>query len=231
MGFVWRRSARLLLWQPVQYAQAVAAIVAALLYGMMAGFSLPTQRAVLMVVIVMLALLSRHTVYLWMRLLFAFCLVVMWNPFVLYSSSLWMSFGSVAWIAFVCSGRLKAYSKWIAWWRLQLALLVGLAPLTLYYYHQVSIIGFIANALAVPWVGFIIIPLCLIAAVASFISMHLSSLLFVLAGKCIAPLWIYLKWLSGQHWAVWIHVIPSMWVLVFAGTLVWDFFMSAAIFV
>lgn len=216
IGLVWRRSTRLMLWQPVQYAQAIAAIIAALMYGMMAGLSLPTQRAVLMITVVMLALLSRQTIYLWMRLCLAFCLVVIWDPFVLYSASLWMSFGSVVWIAYVCSGRLKGYSKSVAWWRLQWALLIGLAPLTLYFYHQVSVVGFVANAVAVPWVGFLIVPICLVAAALSGVSMHLSMLVFVFAGKCIAPLWLYLQWLAQKPWAVWLHVIPNIGVLILA---------------
>jgi competence protein ComEC len=215
-GLLWRRSYFLMLWKPVQYTQAIGAISAAVGYGLMAGFSLPTQRAVIMVTVVMLALLFNQEVALWMRLGFAFCMIVIWNPFVLYSSSLWLSFGSVAWIAYVCSGRSFTHTKLEQWIRLQVALLIGLAPLTLFYYHQVSIIGFIANAVAVPWVGFLVVPLCLLAAISSFISLQLSQYLFIAAGKVITPIWYYLAWLAQSHWAVWIHVIPSAWVLILA---------------
>lgn len=213
MGFIWRRFERLLLWQPVQFAQAVAAIVAAIVYGLMAGLSLPTQRAVLMILVVMLALLSRRQVPLWQRFVFAFCVVVIIDPFALHSSSLWMSFGSVFWIMYVCCGRWKSYSKWMQWGRLQLALLLGLAPLTLYYFHQVALSGFLANAFAVPWVGFVIVPLCLIAAGISLFNIPAAQLLFVLAGKCMLPLWLYLQWLSQQPWAMWGHTIAADWVL------------------
>ncbi len=216
VGFLWRRCERLILFAPVQYAQAVAAILFAVLYGMLAGFSVPTQRAVFMVVIVMSVVLAQEEVYLWRRLVLAFCVVVLHDPFTLYSASLWMSFGSVASIAYVCGGRFKAYSKMTQWWRLQLALFVGLTPLTLFYYHQVSIVGIVANMIAVPWVGFVIVPLCLLAALLSIIAPAVSNLLFIVAGKCIAPLWCYLQWLSDLSCAVWVHVISADWILFFA---------------
>ncbi len=216
MGFIWRRSEYLLLWQPLQFAQAIAAICVAIIYGLMAGFSLPTQRALLMILVVMLALLSRRQVPLWQRFVFAFCVVVLIDPFALHSSSLWMSFGSVFWIMYVCSGRWKSYAKWMQWTRLQLALLLGLAPLTLYYFHQVALSGFLANAVAVPWVGFLIVPLCLIAAGVSLFNIGAAKLLFMLAGKCIMPLWLYLHWLSQQSWAMWGHTITAGWVLALA---------------
>ncbi|PHQ81289.1 MAG: hypothetical protein COB66_02620, partial [Coxiella sp. (in: Bacteria)] len=216
MGLLWRRSTRLLLWRPVQYAQAVAAIIAAICYGLMAGFSLPTQRAVIMVVIIMATVLFKQAVFLWQRIVFAFCVVLLLDPFALFSASLWLSFGSVTFIVYVCSGRYQSYRKSIQWARLQLALLVGLAPLTVYYFGQVALVGLLANAVAVPWVGFIIIPLCLLAALAAFVSSHAAIFLFKGAGFAITPLWHYLQWLSQQQWAVWQHAIPQVWILIMA---------------
>lgn len=216
MGFLWRRSYCLMLWQPVQYAAAMGAIIAAIFYGVMAGFSLPTQRAVIMVVVVMLAVLMKQEIPMWQRIVFAFCVVVILNPADLYSASLWLSFGSVAWIAYVCVGRSYTHTRIEQWLRLQIALLIGLAPLTLFYYHQVSLIGFVANALAVPWVGFLVVPVCLLAAITSLVSITSSQYLFIFAGKLMLPVWHYLKWLAGQHYAVYTHVIPSMWVLLLA---------------
>ncbi len=213
MSFCWRRSSRLLLWRPAQYAQAVAAMIAAIFYGVMAGFSLPTQRAVTMVVIFMMSLLLKQEVLLWQRLVFAFCLIIFIDPFSFYSPSLWLSFGSVFWIAYVCAGRLRSYKKWQQWYRLQLALLIGLAPLTLYYFHQFSIVGFLANLIAVPWVGFIILPLCILAVFASLMYTPLAIALFKLAGICITPLWYYLVWLAQKNWAVFVGAVPYLWIL------------------
>ena len=213
MGLVGRFFSRLLLYVPLQSLQAMAAILAAVIYGVMAGFSLPTQRAVMMVVVVMLALLCRRMLFLWQRFVFAFCVVVILDPLSFFSMSLWMSFGSVFWIAYVNSARLKSYKKLTAWWRLQCALFVGLVPLTLVAFNQISFIGIVANLIAVPWVSFLIVPLCLLAAIVSWLSKTCAIFLFHVSGLLMTPLWHYLLFLSQQSWAVWAHVISQSWVI------------------
>ena len=214
IGWLWSRSQQLMLWWPRQYAQASAAVIVALCYGLLAGFSLPTQRAVIMVAVMMIGILLRQPVPLWQRFVFAFCVIVMSNPFDLMGASLWMSFGSVFFIIYVCQHENERYKKWKQWWRLQVALLIGLAPLTIYFYHQLSLIGFFANALAVPWVGFLIVPLCLLAALLSIINSTWAMILFKMAGSCITPLWYYLVWLSRQSWGVWQYDVSQIWVLI-----------------
>lgn len=216
VGWVWSRSQTLLLLWPRQYMQAASVMMMALAYGWLAGFSLPTQRAVIMVIVMMITILMRYPVLLWQRFIFAFCIIVLYHPFDLEGSSLWMSFGSVFFIMYVCQQGATQRSRWQRWWRLQLALAIGLAPLTLFFYHQVSLIGFFANALAVPWVGFVVLPLCLLATLASLLNSVWAMMVFKLAALCIDPLWHYLIWLAQQSWGVWQHDISGLGLLITA---------------
>lgn len=215
-GWLWRRSEYLMLWQPVPYAKAIGGIIFAIIYAMLAGFTLPTQRAVLMIIVLMLSICYQREVAFWQRFVFAFCLVVILDPFSVYSETIWMSFGSVFWIVYACHHTQQSHGKFYQWWRLQLGLLIGLTPLTLFYFHQVSIVGFLANAIAVPWVAFIIIPLCLSAVFMNLFGVSICVFIFKVAGWCMTPLWYYLSWLSAYRWSMWTHVIPRMWILWFA---------------
>lgn len=213
MGLVGRFFTRLLLVIPLQSLQAGGAIVSTLVYGVMSGFSLPTQRAVIMVLCVMCSLLIRRSFFLWHRLIFAFCCAVLLDPFCFFSISLWMSFSSVFWIAYLNSARFKPYKKLAGWWRLQIALCVGLMPMTLLAFHQVSFMGILANLLAVPWVSFFVVPLCLLAAISSLLSRSCAIFLFHLSGLFMKPLWHYLVFLSDSPGAVWMHHMSEPWVI------------------
>jgi competence protein ComEC len=73
---------------------------------------------------------------------------------------------------------------------------VGLAPLTLLFFQQVSLIGFVANALAIPLVTLAIVPLALAGA--------LLPPLWLLAGWLVQALTATLQALAGAPWALWL---------------------------
>lgn len=215
VGILWRLYPRCLLWIPVQPVQAFFALWIAVCYGVFAGFALPTQRAVIMVVMVMLATVLRRATPVWRRLLLAFIIIFLMHPFVWSSASLWLSFGSVFWILYVLGGRVKPIAKWSGWCRLQCGLLIGLAPFTLLYFQQLSCVAFVANALSVPYVGFVIVPLCFIAAVCQLCHWGVfAGYLFYGIGVLVWPLWQGLLFLSQPHWAVWHHAIATPWIFV-----------------
>ena len=59
-SWLWRRSERLLLGLPAQQAAAAMALLVAVGYSLLAGFSIPTQRAVVMLGVFMWALLAKR---------------------------------------------------------------------------------------------------------------------------------------------------------------------------
>jgi len=214
MSWIWRLFPWLLLRIPAQRAGAFAAIVISWLYGLLVGFSLPTQRAVIMVTVLMLSQLFSRNISLWHRLLLAFAIIVFYQPLALFSASLWLSFSAVFWIAYIMLGRRQGKSKIIKGLRLQCGIFFGLMPLTLYYFGKISLVSFFANAIAIPWVTMVVVPVCLLASFFNLISTSISSVLFMLAWKLIMPLWRFLHWLAHFSLAVWIHPINSIVVLL-----------------
>ena len=94
--------------------------------------------------------------------------------------------------------------------RAQLAITLGLTPLTIALFGQVSLAGPLANALAIPAVSFIVTPLALAAAVLPFDAVA------TLAHWLTQWLMAYLEWLNGFEWAVWQRAEPPPWAIVLA---------------
>jgi competence protein ComEC len=98
---------------------------------------------------------------------------------------------------------------------MQLAIVVGLLPLMLFYFQQASLIAIFANAIAIPWVGFLILPLALMATLLFFCRAHLwSHDLFWLAGKLLLPLWKFLQYIAHFSFASWHHAVSNKWILI-----------------
>ncbi len=213
IAWLWRLFPRLLLRIPAQRVGSVAAILSLWLYGLLVGFSLPTQRAVIMITVLMLSQLFIRHISLWYRLLLAFVVVVALQPLAIFSASFWLSFSAVFWIAYIMMGR-QEKSKVGSWFRLQCAIFLGLLPLTLFYCHQFSLVAFAANAVAIPWVTMFLVPICLLASVVNLISTAASQFLFMLSAKVLIPLWWFLSWLSHFTVAVWVHPINQPFVVL-----------------
>ena len=212
---LWLRIGGGLHW-PVDRVVAVAGLSVSLLYSLMAHFSLPTQRAFIMLAIYLVTMMRRYHSVWYVRFAIAVLVVVLVDPFSIVSASFWLSFMSVLSIVYVCSGRLHPYQKWRQWLGLQSAIVVGLTPLTLYFFHQLSAIGVIANLISVPWVACVILPLCAAASLTAVFSASLSSSIFWLAGQLTAPMWWVLVKLSQQDWLIWHHTVTHIWVVCMA---------------
>ena len=167
VGWLWRRSARLLRRRPAQHAGAWAAILAAAAYAGLAGLALPTVRSLLMVGVALGALLLRRAYRPSSVLATALLAVLLADPLCVLAVDFWLSFGAVAVILDAAAGRLGGGwgERAGAWGRVQLAVTLALAPVTLSLFHQVSLIAPLANAWAIPWFGLVVVPLALLACV------------------------------------------------------------------
>lgn len=213
-SFLWRCFPRLLLRIPAPRAAAIISLMAAIIYGLLAGFSLPTQRAVIMIAALMLGSLFFQSVPVWRRLLLAFFIIVLWHPFALWSASFWLSFGAVSWIGYGMGGRVKTVRGLKATVRLQFIIFIGLLALTLYFFQQVSLVALIANTIAIPWVGMVIVPLCFLATIVSIFSVYLAHSLFWFGAQLLTPLWWWLEWLASWPHAVWHYAISPAWLFI-----------------
>jgi competence protein ComEC len=146
-------------WLP---AACTLAFGGALAYGLLAGFEVPVRRACVMIAVVLLWRLRFRHLGVWTPLLLAWIAVLLIEPLAVLQAGFWLSFGAVALLALVFSGRLGAWPWWLVWWRAQWTLALGLLPLFLALGLPISASGPLANLFAVPWVSFLVVPLALL---------------------------------------------------------------------
>lgn len=95
VGWLWRRSARLMLWQPVTVAAAWGGFALALAYALFSGWQLPAQRTVLMLAIWVL-ISTRGVRWPWYASLsLAAAVVLTLDPWALQQPGFWLSFVAV----------------------------------------------------------------------------------------------------------------------------------------
>ncbi len=93
---------------------------------------------------------------------------------------------------------------------------VGLIPLGIWLFQQFSLISFIANSIAIPWIGFLIVPLTLLGCFVLIFSANGGGCILLLADKLLAILWHILTYFSHLSWANHYLMIPNTWVLLSA---------------
>ena len=183
---LWRRSARLCLWCAAPHAAWLGGVVLACAYAAFSGWGIPAQRTCAM-------LLLFGTVR-WLGLRWPWPMVwavvaaavVALDPWGLLQAGFWLSFWAVAvlfasdaaqpsdrmadgplWRRALQALRAQAHAQWVV--------TLALAPLTLFLFGQVSLVGLLANALAIPWVTLVLTPLAM-------------------AGVLVPPLWDAAAW-------------------------------------
>ncbi|MEM8514256.1 competence protein ComEC [Massilia sp. MP_M2] len=221
-SWLWRRSfftgANLPLRLPAQKAAALAGAIVALLYVLLAGFGVPAQRTFYMLAVVAVALWCGRIASMSHVLCLALGVAVLRDPWAMLWPGFWLSFGAVAAILYACSGRLGTPTRgWRAGLmvaaRTQWAVTLGLAPLTLLLFGQVSLVSPIANAVAIPVISLFVTPLALAGSV---LPSPLADLVLGIAHLAIVALAWPLGWLSAPALAVWTAPAPSPWILVLA---------------
>jgi len=215
--FVVGRSAFLMQHLPAQVPAAACAIVVAFFYAMLAGFSIPTQRAFLMVCVVMISLMQRRTIRSSSVIALSLLLILIFDPMSVLDAGFWLSFGAVVVILFVAVGRVRNALTIASWGKIQLVIAIGMLPMTLLFFQRVSISAPIANLFAVPLVSFVTVPATLLGTMTLEIFPRLSVFLLYIATESLNILWILLEWLDAQSWSIIETHAPVTWTLILAG--------------
>ncbi len=208
--WLWRRSTRLTLLLPARKAAALTAVLVALLYALLSGFAVPAQRTVYMVAAVAAALWLNRNFSPGQILAIALLGVLIPDPWAVMSPGFWLSFAAVTLILYVTAYRLKPSHWLVEYGKVQWAMTIGLIPLLLALFQQVSLVSPLANAFAIPLVSLVVVPLTLLGA--------------MLPAYFGAPLWLahqvmswamaLLEWLNGLPQAVWTQHAPPPWSIV-----------------
>lgn len=210
----WARSSKLVSFVPAQIGAAFVAVMVATVYAVLAGLSVPTQRAWIMVGVVMTLLVLRRNYQPSHILGCALFAVLLFDPFAVMSVGFWLSFAAVAIIFLVVNGRFSTGGLWWKWGRLHWIMTFAMAPLLVLFFQQASLISPLANFIAVPWVSFVVTPLALLGSLCMPLFPPLATLLLKIAGLSMFGLWPLLEWLANVPIAVWNVAMPSLWVLI-----------------
>ncbi|MFZ2542406.1 MAG: DNA internalization-related competence protein ComEC/Rec2 [Gallionella sp.] len=206
--WLWRRSVRLILLLPARKAAALVALLVALSYALLSGFAVPAQRTVYMVAAVAAALWLNRNFSLPQILSLALLGVLIPDPWAVISPGFWLSFCAVALILYVSAYRIGGSHILAEYAHVQWAMTIGLVPLLLGLFQQVSLVSPIANALTIPLVSLIVVPLTLLSAALPIdVPLHLAH--FVMDGVMR-----FLEWLNGLPLAVWAQHAPPAWSVV-----------------
>ena len=208
ISFLWRRSPGLVLHLPARKAAAIAGVVTALSYALIAGFAVPTQRTFYMLMIFALALWSGRQLVISQVLAIALFIVVLLDPWAVSAPGFWLSFGAVAVLAYALGARIGQWHWLRAAVQTQWAVTIGILPLLLVMFNQTSVISPIANAFAIPVISFIVTPLALLGSFLPFDApLNLS---YLVLEACMAAL----NWLNQLPMATWQQHAPALWTLL-----------------
>jgi competence protein ComEC len=218
VGLVWRQAGGrfpgLLLTIPVPVAAGCGGVLLGLAYAVFSGWGVPAQRAVFMLsALVVLQLLGRRWPWpmIWLGVM---AFVVLIDPWAMMRPGFWLSFVAVA-VLFAVGNPLHT---WAQGWkeslhrmvRTQALVTVALAPLTLMWFGQFSVVGLIANLLAIPWVTLVLTPLALAGACLPWF--------WTLAVWASDAMLIGLQWLAGWPMAA-VYRPATPWPLAVVGVL------------
>jgi competence protein ComEC len=207
-AFIWRRFPALVLRMPTRKAATIIGLVVAVLYALLAGMSVPTQRTLYMLITFAAALLLGRNLAISRALVIALIVVVLLDPWATISAGFWLSFGAVAIIAYVSAGRLAAASWLKQAVHTQWAITLGLLPLLIMLFGQTSIVSPLANAFAIPIISLIVVPLAILGSI-----IHIDFIL-QLAHFILEMCMQGLNWLATLP--TWQQAAPPSWALVSA---------------
>ncbi len=229
IGAGWRRFPRAMLTCPAPTVARWGGVAAATAYAAFSGWGVPSQRTVWMLATVAL-LCSLGVRWPWWAILLAAAVVVTAiDPWAMTQAGFWLSFAAVGLLmasspvtsAAAIEPPMPRDATWprraLAAWRrvaahagagvrTQVVATIGLAPLTLVVFQQVSLVGFVANLVAIPVVTLLVTPLALLGV--------LAPPLWWLGQQVVQALVRFLGWLAAAPEAVWFASAAPLWARV-----------------
>ncbi|MBL8430537.1 MAG: DNA internalization-related competence protein ComEC/Rec2 [Dechloromonas sp.] len=213
VSFGWRRAPALALRLPAQKAGLLAACLGAFAYALLAGFAVPAQRTLYMLLVAAAAMLSGRIVAPSRILCLALLVVLVLDPWAVLAAGFWLSFGAVGALLYIGSATVGEVTGWWgrfrAWGIVQWAATLASLPILLLVFQQFSLVSPLANALAIPVISFIVTPLALLGTLVPWWPIP------ALAHQVMVWLMVFLEWCA--MWPVWLSPAPPLWAALAAG--------------
>ncbi|MBI5683128.1 MAG: DNA internalization-related competence protein ComEC/Rec2 [Deltaproteobacteria bacterium] len=221
------QSEKLTLKFNIRKLAAAASIPPVLFYGLIAGMPVSTQRAVIMVIVFILALIINREKDLFNTLALAAFVILIISPSAVYDISFQLSFASVAAIVYLMpkfktsgseplphSRYIRLRDKIITGLLVSIAASLGTSLIVAYHFHRVSITGIFANLIAVPLIGFIIVSMELAAGAVSLFSFMLAKFIMQTASIILSfSVWIIELFSRLPYSSIWVSA-PTVFEFV-----------------
>lgn len=217
---------KIFLWNAwTKKGAAILSVIPVVLYGLIAGMSPSTQRAVIMVSVFLMTFIFEKQHDTFNTLALAAMLILMFHPPAIYSVSFQLSFGAVFSIIYGLSSIQKKSDnrpeknktslniikkKLYPFFFVSFFAIIGTTPLVMYYFNQISFAGIITNLFAVPITGFIVVPVGLFSVIAYPFSISLASLCIKISGYFLGYVLEAVQFISHMPWAASKTLTPSV---------------------
>ncbi|RJX71905.1 DNA internalization-related competence protein ComEC/Rec2 [Vibrio sinensis] len=155
-------------------------------YAYLAGFSVPTQRALIMVCLFILLFVVGRRFSLAFKWLVTVALLLLWQPFAAASMSFWLSIIAVAIVFIAVSSQVTTYTFWRSLVFLQFFMLLLMTPITALMFHGVSLSSSLFNLVFIPWFSLVIVPLVFLSLMVEWVLPASSWWLWYGADVCLS---------------------------------------------
>ncbi len=195
---------------PSQIYGLCGAVIAALAYSAIAGFSLPTQRALIMLAAISVGKLSRRKIRFDLSLSIALCGVLLHSPLAIRSVEFWLSFTATAVLIYSIHSHHHFLYKWL---RAQLLVSTALVIPLMTFLHQVPLNTIACNFIAIPLISFFVLPGVLVASSIAWVTPTFATELLYGCHLLLDGLWRILQWVPTF---MWIHPPVPVTILLWA---------------
>jgi competence protein ComEC len=225
--FAWlgARLQRLLQRRGATGAQRDAAVIAGLLaslgYSLLAGWSVPTQRTMVMIACGAVALLLRRRVGVADGLGLCTITVLLLDPLAPLAPGFWLSFGAVAVILYGATGHVRAPGALRSYLQVQWVVTLGLLPVLAGSFGAVSLVSALVNLYAIPLYTLVVVPAVLLSCAVATFSNGVGATLLHWTGWLIELSWPLIAVPASWPLATWSIAAlgPLAWIALVTGTL------------
>ena len=206
------------LWlSPIRFA-ALFSFISAFSYALLAGFTLPTQRALIMLGVALFSMLIPRMLATSYTLSLALLLVLIYDPLAVLNAGFWLTFGIITALLYANVGMSKQYSSRLLKWGLgafktQIVATLASLPILLFVFGYIPLTTFFTNTIAIPWMSLVIVPLTLMSAITTLLFPMIGNLCLNFTADLLEALWVSITWLANLPASTWYSSLPPLWTL------------------
>ncbi|TVP55893.1 MAG: ComEC/Rec2 family competence protein, partial [Halomonadaceae bacterium] len=167
-------------------------------YALLAGFTVPTRRALVMVSVASVAVAAGRRLRPMDGWLLALVLVLLVDPLAPLDMGFWLSFAAVGCLLLVFANRLRQPAWWWALLVAQLAVMIGLWPMLAVFDRPGTAMALLANIIAIPLMSLVLMPLLLLSLPLVMFSPRSAAWVEPGLSLLLDSLWSGLVWLGER---------------------------------